>query len=642
MVDDSPAVDGPAAIDPAPSVQGPPITTRTRLRRKLTAEETAERLRIHRMRSNRRRVAGWVLLSTGVVVLACSAWVGWRSYQAYDELSKASAEISRLQNEVKLVSEINPAAAGVTVKVIQSHTVRARSAVDDPLFRLATHLPWVGPNLVAIRQVSVSVDTLAADALPSMVQVATIIRPTALTPKNGAIDLDPVQTASPVLQKADAAVTTAQQELATIDRADLAAPVRTAVEQFSRKLDTAAGLTSTAARVARLLPPMLGADRPRTYLLVLQNLAEVRSTGGIFGSYVVVRADRGKISLITQAAARTLTAFDPPVATVPTTDRQLYGNAMATFPADVNLSPDFPTAAALFTKMYKQRTGVAVDGVLAVDPVALSYTLRGSPSIAMGNGLSLNSTNIALVLLSTAYQKFGSDPTQQSRDVFLSQVTGRIFAEITSGRQSAQNLAAGLSQAVSERRLLLWSTNPAEQQDVARTGLAGTIDTSRAQPSIGLFLNDGTGGKLDYYLTNSAKVTSGACRSDGRRELKVSVTMRYAPPTSGLPEYVSGVGNGGYELRTNLLVFAPAGGGVVAMSQNGVTVGFGRGEDNGREVGQTRVILRPGSSAVLDVTVLSPAPSAGRTGSITPKLILTPGVRPWATAVGPYLICQKS
>ncbi len=642
MADDTPASEGLTRIATTYSDAAPVATTGPPLRRKLTAAETAERIRAHRIRSRRRRTAGWLLLSAGAVVLACSAWVGWRSYQAYDELSKASAEISRLQSEVKLVTQIEPSAAGVTVRVAQSHADRARSAVDDPLFRLATHLPWVGPNLSAIRQVSVSVDTLAGDALPGLVQVATIIRPAELTPKNGAIELGPVLIASPILQKADAAVTVAQQQLATIDRSELAAPIRTAVDQFSGKLDTAAGLTSTAVRVARLLPPMLGIGQPRTYLLVLQNLAEVRSTGGIFGSYVVVRADKGKISLVTQAAARTLTAFDPPVAALPSRERKLYGSAMAIFPADVNLSPDFPTGATLFAKMYQQRTGVGVNGVLAVDPVALSYALRGSPAIAVGGGIALTSTNVASTLLAAAYQKFAADPTQRARDAFLANATGRTFAEIMSGRQGANNLIAGLSQAVSERRLLLWSADPAEQRDVARTGLAGTLDTPRGRPSIGVFLNDGTGAKLDYYLTNSAKVTPGACRSDGRRELKVSVRMTYAPPASGLPEYVFGVGNEKYELRTNLLFFAPVGGGVVAMSQNGAPVGFGRGEDHGREVGQARVTIHPGSSAALDVTVLGPAPATGSTGPVTPRLILTPGVRPWTTAVASYPECQKS
>ncbi len=144
MADDLPASDGPAGTATAASDATPVTTTAPPRRRKLTAEEAAERFRVHRMRSNRRRAAGWVLLSAGAVVLACSAWVVWRSYQAYDELSKASAEISRLQSEVKLVTQIEPSAAGVTVRVAQSHADRARSAVDDPLFRLAGHLPWVG------------------------------------------------------------------------------------------------------------------------------------------------------------------------------------------------------------------------------------------------------------------------------------------------------------------------------------------------------------------------------------------------------------------------------------------------------------------------------------------------------------------
>ncbi len=126
MADDTPASEGPTRIATTYSDAAPVATTGPPLRRKLTAAETAERIRVHRIRSRRRRTAGWLLLSAGAVVLACSAWVGWRSYQAYDELSKASAEISRLQSEVKLVTQIEPSAAGVTVRVAQSHADRAR------------------------------------------------------------------------------------------------------------------------------------------------------------------------------------------------------------------------------------------------------------------------------------------------------------------------------------------------------------------------------------------------------------------------------------------------------------------------------------------------------------------------------------
>jgi len=67
-------------------------------------------------------------------------------------------------------------------------------------------------------------------------------------------------------------------------------------------------------------------------------------------------------------------------------------------------------------------------------------------------------------------------------------------------------------------------------------------------------MNDGTPGKLDYYLHNEVHITEGECRSDGRRELKVRVVMNYQAPTEGLPFYVTSAEPGQpYLLRTNLL-----------------------------------------------------------------------------------------
>ena len=183
--------------------------------------------------------------------------------------------------------------------------------------------------------------------------------------------------------------------MAAIDRSAVVQPVGDAVLTLWRKLDQAADVTEPGARVARLLPPMLGADGPRTYLVAFQNPAEPRATGGIFGSFAVVRADQGKISIIDQgAASRTLGPFDPPVAELTGERPDLYGPELAQYPQDVNFTPDFPTAARLFAEMYRLRTGTTVDGVLAIDPVALSYMLEGAPPIDVGDGVSITADNL--------------------------------------------------------------------------------------------------------------------------------------------------------------------------------------------------------------------------------------------------------
>ena len=101
-----------------------------------------------------RRVGSWVMLVAGVLILGGTAWVGWRTYQAYSHLKNASAAVSQLQDQLKDVSAIDTAATAATVAQLQSESADARAAVDDPVYRAATVLPWLGPNLAAIREVT--------------------------------------------------------------------------------------------------------------------------------------------------------------------------------------------------------------------------------------------------------------------------------------------------------------------------------------------------------------------------------------------------------------------------------------------------------------------------------------------------------
>ena len=170
-----------------------------------------------------------------------------------------------------------------------------------------------------------------------------------------------------------------------------------------------------AARSTALLPPMLGASGPRTYLLLFQNPAELRATGGMPGAYVVIRADRGKIDITDQGtAAGDLGAFDKPVLELAESDQLLYGERLGIYPADVNLTPDFPTAGALVREMYRRRTGRLVDGVLATDPIALSYLLAMLGTVPVRGGTDLTAANAVSVLLSKAYARDISNKSRTS------------------------------------------------------------------------------------------------------------------------------------------------------------------------------------------------------------------------------------
>ncbi len=621
-------------VPPEPAVQ---FTDR----RHRTPEEREADRAARRRRRRRRRVVGWIMIAAGAAMLIAGAWVSFRAYQAYTNLDAAAAKVQQLQGQLTDPRTIDDGSIRPLVASLQVDAAGANSAVDDPLYQAATVIPWVGPNLDAVARVSETVDTLARDVMPSLVEVATTLEPDNLAPVDGRIPLSPITQISPALQRADQAIDEALVALGTIDRSELVRPVGEAVNALGTKLQRAAEVTDPAARIARLAPGMLGANGPRTWLVVFQNPAEPRATGGIFGSFALVRADQGRIDLLDQgASSRVLGEFTPPLSELTTKELQTFGPLMARFPQDVNLTPNFPRAAELFAQMYTERTGTAVDGVVAVDPVALSYLLRGSPPLTV-DGITLNSDNLVETLLVAAYAAFdGVD--QSARDDFLAAASGHILAALSNGDIDTASAIDGLRQGVRERRVLMQSDNPDEQADLATTDLAGTLESAGPAPTVGVFLNDATAAKLGYYLKPTVRVTEAACRDDGRRELAVAVTLsNMAPPAeTSLPHYVMGDSALGAQhgVLTNVVVAAPLGGGIVSASQDGRPTGYGRGEDQDHEVGTVAVQVLPGESKTVEVTVLGPPGSAGQ--DVQSQVVGTPGVHQWDVTVEPYRTCK--
>jgi hypothetical protein len=115
----------------------------------------------------------------------------------------------------------------------------------------------------------------------------------------------------------------------------------------------------------------LGADEPVHYLLLFQNPAELRPTGGFVGTIAELELHRGQISFYEFHDVYQLSSdyqnqsemdIDPPWAIgeyVRSDDLQIQ---------DANWSPDFPTSARLFKEMTEAAGWSEIAGVVAVQP----------------------------------------------------------------------------------------------------------------------------------------------------------------------------------------------------------------------------------------------------------------------------------
>ncbi|MGB2840554.1 MAG: DUF4012 domain-containing protein, partial [Actinomycetes bacterium] len=446
--------------------------------------------------TRRSRIVLTFVVAVGVLVVG-TVWIVVRGQQAADALTSARTGVVLVREDL---AEGRTAEASQQLAVVQGDTARAVRATSDPVFAVASVIPVIGTTPAAVRDVAEAADALALEALPDLLEAGTALSPDALRADGNQINLAAFETASPALDSAEASLSAITADVAGIDTAGTPAQVQDAVTSLQTELDDALIETQSAARGAALIPPMLGGDKQRRYFLALQSNNEARGTGGFFGSFGVISADDGRVQ-VRQLAPRSVLDdqqydelpldFGPDYAA-------LYGDDPATW-AGANLSPHYPYAAQLWLKMWKDRTGEQLDGVITTDPVTLSYLLDATGPVTLPDGRVISADNVVSFTENEIYFLIEDDA---ERDAYLQTVAEAALDAVFSGEADPRALIDALGKAAGERRLLVYSDRVNEQRQLAASSVGGALPGDGA-PFAGLATINGGGNKLDYYLGQS-------------------------------------------------------------------------------------------------------------------------------------------
>ncbi|MHA7987745.1 DUF4012 domain-containing protein [Rathayibacter sp. CAU 1779] len=566
-------------------------------------------------RSARKRGAGaligWVIAGFAVAVVCGGVYLGMLAVDARGQLQASVDELAHVQSSL---TSTNAASALATAKdaaaSVSASTHRAQGDTHNPVWRAAELVPWLGPNLAAVREASDVVVDASDNAVAPLSSLAGHLSPSDFTPKNGTVDTSVLSSAAGTLATVSTSLHRASDDADAIDAAGTIGPVRDAVVSLRSELSTASDEADAVHRAAQLLPAMLGASGPRDYLLLFQNNAEVRSTGGIPGALAVVHVDHGTITLTGQASSADFPGQADATSLLPKSTLALYGALPGRYIQDVTLPPQFALSGQLARTLWQKSTGQQVDGVLSVDPVALSYLLKATGPVTVSSGETLTSDNAVKVLLSDSYAKY---PVAQ-QDAFFARAATAVFSATTSGKANPVRMLAALAHAGSEGRILVWSAHPEEQTSLAQTSLAGGLPTSTdGSQRFGVYLNDATGAKMDYYLRATVAVGRALCRADGKPNIAVAVTLTNTAPkdaATSLPAYVTGGGAFGVapgNVATQIAVYAPPQAAWLGTTVGGENVTAKAAVDDGRSVSRYTMLLAPGESKTVRFDFLADA-----------------------------------
>jgi hypothetical protein len=318
----------------------------------------------------------------------------------------------------------------------------------------------------------------------------------------------------------------------------------------------------------------------------------------------LIHTDGGSMTLVQQAAASDFPKFEPPVVDLPVETKALYGDNTAQYMQDVNFTPQFALSGQIAREMWKQQFGLEVDGVISLDPVALSYLLKATGPVILPTGDEITSGNAVQVLLQDVYARF-TEPSEQN--AFFASAAAAVFGKVATGDLDVQKLIGALGEAGGERRILLWSSHEEDQAVLAETTLSGPLPIGDEETqAFGLYFNDATAAKMDPYLKVEVSSAQAVCRNDGLPNYSIQVTLTNTAPADAslsLPPYVTGSGRSGVEpgnIRTNVAFYGQPGTFNLGVTRDGQIAEYHPASDSGYTLSKLQVELAPGQSTTLD------------------------------------------
>ena len=531
----------------------------------------------------------------------------------------AKMSVDSLMDDAKaLVADIDDAdATAAHVDDMRSAARNAHIATAHPIWRASEVLPVVGDDLRAVRLVAGAADPLIADVAAPLLEfdIASI------GPTDGALNVDAVaELGTKIEQVAPIAEQTNIRLIAEgIEVDDLLAPLRKPVEQVSEGLSTFADAMRRLAILSPQLSTMLGGEGPQNYLVLVQNTAEMRSLGGNPGSMMMLTVDQGSMEITQSASQADVNSGRPdPVAPLTESTNALYTDRVGRYIQDTTMTPDFAQTAHLARAFWSETLGDPGDSVIAIDPVLLSYMLKATGPVELEDGTTLKSDNVVSELLSKVYERYPLNygPDIEAQDEFFAMAAGSIFGQLTNSQGDFFSLIQQLAKGYGEGRVLYAPTDGTEAKAVSGTRFGGplTAQSNARDTQLGVFVNDNTEGKLDYYTDMSVAVASDVCTADdeGDASFTVEATYNYnlqPDQVEGLPPYVSTARYFPKGIKsTNLVFYGPVGSTFVSAKLDGEDFVPQAGtNDLGRQAVLVNFESDPATTHTVEVTFSAPA-----------------------------------
>ncbi|MGI5841433.1 MAG: DUF4012 domain-containing protein [Patescibacteria group bacterium] len=286
---------------------------------------------------------------------------------------------------------------------------------------------------------------------------------------------------------------------------------------------------------------LLGKDSPRNYLMIFQNDAELRPTGGFWTAYGLMKIDNGKITPLVSDDIYTLDSKLNSRIPAPRPIKEYHIDVPYWNLRDMNLSPDFPTSIQLFLEHYNKitRNQDQIDAVIALDTKVLVDLVRilGQVGVSGFGNFSAEPDDRCDGCPQIIYQLewLAGRPRnyiETDRKGFLGPMMHSILSNAMGSEKSKiAPLAQAVLDNIHQKHMIFYFLDEETQKAGVLANMAGSITPTNSDTDY-LHLNDAnmSSAKTNLFLTQ--KIKHEITTSEGQVKHKVSVTYTNPSPAS--------------------------------------------------------------------------------------------------------------
>ena len=486
-----------------------------------------------------------------------------------------------------------------------------KKETSSPVWTMASFIPVYGSDINAARTMVDALSDVSSGALVPMADNLAQATPGKLF-QDGTINVSALQAVADSLSDSSKVFKSANEKIQGIGDTHIA-QVTELVDKAKDGFAVLDGAVDAAEKVAPVLPQMLGANgQTRNYLVYAMNNVEIRACGGFGGSQGLISVTDGQMS-IGDFVPRIGLSEDEAVESVDEEDEALFGDHSNLYNSGNTYSPDWPRNSQRVAALWKSQYGQDVDGVVGIDPVFLQYLLGLVGNVSLPDGTVVDGTNAAKVLMHDVYWNY---PVEESDGIFAS-VASAAFDKILGGIGDVDvtKLVGAFERGAEEGRLIAWMRNDDEQYAIKEMGIDASLpdpDDPSADPVAGVYFNNLSFSKLDWYLNADTQIGQGVKNGDGTCSYRITVTLTNImtqEEAGKLPDYVAASASGAArdDERLYVSLFAPTGGNISDLTVEGTQFGLGAATWHGIPFYSGTVDLHAGETTTITYTLTTSA-----------------------------------